>query len=141
MNTITHAFKAAGIKTPTQIERIWTWLKDHQPQSAKAIEVALHLPQASSMLSQMEKRGMVTSKLVYDVRTGRTTKQFNAVGREYELLPLPREAKPGPAPAVTGQPAMNNAAPADKFNLDSLTIAEARALFARLSQMFKGEKV
>lgn len=145
MNTITHAFKAAGIKTPTQFQRVWTWLKDHQPQTAKAVDAALSLPQASSLLSQMEKRGMVSSSKEFDRRTGFNVKRFIAAGREYELLPLPKAAEPAPKPKaevfnVQFAPMQPSKAPVqlEKFNLESMTIAEARQAYHQLRAMFGG---
>ena len=79
MNSITQAMQTAGVRTPTQLHRIWTWVQDHQPQSAKQIALALKLPQASSMLSQMEQRGMVTSTLDHDRSSGFHTKRYSVV--------------------------------------------------------------
>jgi len=144
---------------PTQMHRIWTWLKDHQPQTAKSIASALHLPQANSLLSQMERRRMVSYSYEHDRSTGYTTKRYVAVGREYELLPMTVKATPRgkPAPLVALAPTISMTAspllqskpdafppwllptPAPQFDLDALTIAEARALYTRLARMFKGE--
>ena len=156
------ALKAAGVKLPSQLERIWVWLKDHQPQSARQIEITLKIPQASSILSQMETRRMVSSVKELDRSSGFTTKRFSVVGRTYELLPKPKKTpfkaaapaapvinildlKPGPimqAPQIVSidtRAPWQIFTPAAPLDLDALTIAEARALYIRLASMFKGE--
>lgn len=149
MTAIERALRTAGAPLPSQTQRIWMWLKDHQPQSAKQVAAAMHLPQASSMLSQMEKRRMVTSTLDYDRSTCRHTKKFHTVGREYEYLPLPIKpvvVKPTAQvfaiqfpPSVAPEAVQCSQAGPTAFDLDSLTIAEARALYKRLAPMFQGE--
>lgn len=145
MNSIIQAMQTAGVRLPSQTHRIWTWVQDHQPQSAKQIALALKLPQASSLLSQMEQRGMVTSTPHHDRSSGLTIKMFRVVGKEYEMLPLPfkpavakptaqvivADFKPVAAPSTAPSPTA--------FDLDVLTIAEARDLYKRLARMFKGE--
>ena len=144
------ALLASGVNLPTQTKRIWVWLNDHQPQSAKAVAAALSIPEASSLLSMMERRRMVTSTKDLNRSTGFVIKRYSTVGREYELLPMPKKIKsvetakpiinPAPALVTIAPPAIQTIAPAaNKFDLDTLTIAEARALYIRLAKMFKGE--
>lgn len=136
------ALAAAGVQLPTQTQRIWVWLKDHQPQTAKAISAALHLAQSPTLLSSMEKRGMVTSKLEHSRLTGGTVKWYSTVGRAYELLPVPKKTANKPQPPALQTQALDAPAatrPTAAFDLDALTIAEARALYSRLARMFKGE--
>ena len=81
-----------------------------------------------------------------DRSKGFAVKMYRAIGREYELLPLPFNpvvAKPTAKVIVADfKPvASPNAAPSPTaFDVDTLTIAEARALYKRLATMFQGEK-
>jgi len=129
MNSIAIALKTAGVKTPPQTQRIWTHLHD-SPRAligipSKEISKALGISNGnvSSLLSGMARRGMVT----YTV-DGRS-RRYKSVGAEYDLRPL---AAGKPAAAVTVVPV---AAPA-KFDLDSLTVREARELYNQLKRMF-----
>ena len=140
--------QTAGVHTPTQTQRIWMWLNDHQPQSAKQISMALKMPQASSLLSQMEQRRMVVTTPHLNRSSGITIKLYSVVGREYAYLTLPPKpvvAKPtAQVFAIQFQPTepvqCSQAAPTPAaFDLDSMTIAEARALYTRLASMFRGE--
>ena len=152
------ALLASGVNLPSQTKRIWVWLSDHQPQSAKSVAAALHIPEASSLLSMMERHRMVTSTKDLNRSTGNVINRYSTVGREYELLPMPKKVKSvvtltskvadfvaaaEQLKAVTQPPVAAPVQPADavKFDLDTLTIAEARALYVRLAKMFNGESV
>ena len=149
MNSIIQAMRIAGVPTLPQTQRIWMWLNDHQPQSAKQIATAMKLPQASSLLCQMEKRGMVTSTVEHDRFTGHNSKMFRTVGKEYQLLPRPlKPVVPKPTaqvfalrfqPIDPAEPVQCSQAGPTAFDIDTLTIAEARALYKRLATMFQGE--
>ena len=149
MNSIIQAMQAAQVPMPSQMQRIWMWLNDHQPQSGKQIELALKLPHAYSLLCQMEQRHMVSSTVEYDRSSNRNIKKFCTVGKTYEILPMPHKpvvAKPTAQvfdvrfqPIEAPEPVQFSQAGPTAFDLDTLTIAEARALYKRLASMFKGE--
>lgn len=149
MNTMTHALQTAGIKTLSQIQLTWTWLKDHPNKTAREVETALKFSGTSSTLAQLRKRGMVTCKPEQDARNPMPVNRYTAVGTEYELKPMPKKVKPVkpsqftnaaglPIAASSAVPvAPVPAAPAD-FNLDTMTIADARKLYKQLHRMFGG---
>ena len=151
MNSIAQTPKTIPNARPIpQMQRVWLWLNEHQPQSAKQVALALHLPHAPGLLSQMENRCMVRSTVELDQSTQRHVKKFRVVGREYEYLPLPFTpiaAKPTAQvfelrfqPTDPAEPVQLSQAGPTAFDLDTLTIAEARALYKRLATMFQGEK-
>ena len=108
---------------------------------------------------------MVSSVKDLDRSSGYTTKRYSVVGRTYELLPKPKKiakrytpmvapAAPVQAPQIAPplpttslmatpfhhyKPLPLPPTPAAAFDLDSMTIAEARALYTRLARMFKGD--
>jgi hypothetical protein len=141
MNAITYALKAAGVATPTQSELIWRRVKEQPGMTAKGIGMSLTSIKKSSistLLSAMEKRGMVYTKR----DAGRARKYYTDM-TAYELLPLPK-----PLPKVTPpakieveycQSSPLVVTPPKAFNLDDLTVREARALYEQLHKMFGGK--
>jgi len=129
MNALSIALKTAGVKTPPQTQRIWTFLHDSPralvgiPSKEIGKTLGIGNSSVSSLLSDMARRGMVTYTADGNLR------RYKAVGAEYELRPL---AAGKPAAAVTVVPV---AAPA-KIDLDSLTVREARELYNQLKRMF-----
>lgn len=99
MNAMTQALKTAGVKTPSQYQRIWQWLKDNGPNSVKTLASELNIPRpsATAAMQDLKQRGMVIARPQVTVRGTRMAAWYEAVGREYELLPLPKKA---PAPAA-----------------------------------------
>jgi len=113
--------KAVSFKP--QIERIWLYLKDHPDSSAKRVRTELKLDSASTILSQLEDRGMVTSSLFYD--NFGTRKVYRVVGKTYEMLPRKvRNVKPEPETTPR------------QSKLDSMTIKEAREMWTQLDKFF-----
>lgn len=103
MNAMTQALKTAGVKTPSQYQRIWQWLKDNGPNSVKTLASELNIPRpsATAAMQDLKQRGMVIAKPQVDVRGKRVAAWYEAVGREYELLPLPKKAAVPAAAATT----------------------------------------
>jgi len=105
MNAITYALKAAGVATPTQSELIWRRVKEQPGMTAKGIGVSLTSIKKSSistLLSAMEKRGMVYTK-----RTSGRSRTYYTDMVAFELLPLPKAkapAAPVPVPVLSPPP-------------------------------------
>lgn len=106
MNAMTQALKTAGVKTPSQYQRIWQWLKDNGPNSVKTLASALNIPppSATAAVQELRQRGMVIAKPQVDARGKRMAMWYEAVGREYELLPLPKKAAPAAAATTVAAP-------------------------------------
>jgi hypothetical protein len=139
MNAMTEAFIAAGAKAPTIAQRVWRIIKDEpgltQSQMFKRLP-AIAKGSISSQLHLMEKRGMVYVKGTKGGGPTGTSKAYYTDLDHYERLPLPKgngkTAEPAPAPALGLAPPTT----AKKFDLDGLTIGEARALYKQLKEMF-----
>jgi biotin operon repressor len=106
MNAMTQALKTAGVKTPSQYQRIWQWLKDNGPNSVKTLASELKIADTSvaAAITDMKRRGMVIAKPQVDARGKRMAMWYEAVGREYELLPLPKKAAPAATAATAPAP-------------------------------------
>lgn len=103
MTIIADKLKAAGVKIPSMQERVWRIVRDNPGgiTSARATDimgVAVTSGSVSSLLSQMEKRKMVSSRPERRRVVGprgstieRDVKVYYTTMREYELLPRPRK--------------------------------------------------
>jgi hypothetical protein len=148
MNAMTEAFIRAGAKAPTIAERLWRIIKDEPGLTATQMQKrlpAIKVGSISSQLSLMETRSMVYVKGTKGQGPKGTAKAYYTDMERYERLPAPKPTThmPAPAPAATpdiSQPlaCVPQSAPAgDVFDLDSLTIREARALYLKLKEMFR----
>jgi len=162
MNAITHALKIAGVRTPTQSERVWRTIKDNPgiTSSRVAQTTGLNHNNVSSLACTMVSRGMLIqnaqqlrvkgprgSWIVRKVATYTVDPRMNG---EYEMLPAP--AKPKAAVISAPKPAQysdvvsdggmdpRNAAHKPKTNIDHLTLGEARSLYDMLHQLFGARK-
>lgn len=98
MPDIQTALKTALEKSPimpTQIQRIWTYVKDHPGRTSRRIAAEIKIPinSISSLLSQMVNRDMVYSS--QEMRLGKSVKVYHVVGRmtQFELLPRKKKGK------------------------------------------------
>ena len=139
MNQLTNALAKAGVPLPTIKERLWRVIKDEPGLTASQLSKRLSgipVGTISSQLNLMETRGMV-----YAVGTkGRgpigKAKAYHTDMAAYTLPPPVKtngkKAEPSPASAVS-----TNRQPVEmSIDLDSLTIREAKALYAKLKEMF-----
>lgn len=153
MPDIQTAPKSALVNTkilPTQMQRIWTYLKDHPGHSSRRITAELKiLPTSiSSLLSKMVDRDMVYTRK--EAQLGRLVVLYFVNGRmkEYELLP--RKSKksvtklvpqlkvetvvPEPTPVPTETKCQCKSW--QKQAVDAMTVAEARYLYETLDKLF-----
>ena len=144
MNTITHAFKASGVKLPPLNKRVWLWLHDHPGKSAKEVAVAIQAKQGdvASTLGSLAKRKMVRREET--TRRGDATYRYTTCIREFELLPMPRaKATPVspqmPLPLVEQpKPAVIPPAPKAVLSvLENYTLRELRAIRDALNNLFE----
>lgn len=103
------ALKKAGIRTPTQFERVWRWLKDHQGKTSSEVAVGTKLDSpglVSTILSQMENRKMIYSALEYRRHTKGAKRNhikcwYTVVSlKEYVLLPKTKKITVPRTPAT-----------------------------------------
>jgi hypothetical protein len=132
MNAITIAMKRAGLNTPSQSELLWRRIKEEPGLTSKQLKASLashNIKDASSLLSQMTKRGMVFTKPGDD---GRLT--YHTDMPTYRIL-KPITAKKTAAPAPVQQaPKLSHG-----VDLESMTLGQLRLLLADLSKLFGGK--
>lgn len=153
MNTqLQQALSAAGLAIPLN-RRVWTWLKDHPEKSSRDIGVALNVTpgDTSAVLANMYHRGMVSRyERPTRNRVGSKTEYcYSALGKTFELLPLPKTPKPSTTPPMVPMITVPPATPgytvpvemlnAPKINIDNMKLSEARALYDQLKQVFGGK--
>lgn len=140
-NQMTVALKEAGVKLPSQQEQLWRIVKDQPGSTAKEIATRakhINLSSTSSQLYQMVARGMLYTKPGnLGPNGGRANRYFTDMDT---YTSLPYNKKPavvrGLRPAALTPPPAPSAAPG--FDLDSMTVAQARALYRQLHKMFGG---
>lgn len=156
MNVVATKLKEAGVKLPSVKYRIWNWLRDHPEKTVSDIATALGLGyEPAQAILEMEKGGVV--KVFSDMSRGTggngqsyKIKRYSVSNaKEYENVTKGRIARMKPMRSVpAAQQVRKEAAPLVTFeapvpqvitlsNLDSLTIDEARAIYAKLKEMFK----
>ena len=139
---MTQAFQAAGVKQKPLIERVWTYIKDHPDSKLSAVS-AIYGPTAAQAVSTLYVRKMLTRKNVPQrTKDGRIRGlfEYRAAMATYELLPLPLKTKPVASEIVTHKPLTelkpaSSATTLDAY-IDGLTVAEARALYQKLKNIF-----
>lgn len=108
MNAMTQALKTAGVKTPSNNQRIWQWLKDNGMHTVDAVSKALGIQKQSAQAAMHDLlvRGMVEKHKRVDARLSPLASNYEALGKEYELLPRPLEGrKPRAAKVEKAKPA------------------------------------
>lgn len=142
MNQMTQAFQAAGVKQKPLMERVWTHIKDH-PDSKLSAVTTIYGPTAAQAVNTLYTRKMLTRKGVPQrAKDGRIREifEYRAAMETYELLPLPLKTKTVAREIVTQKPPTelkpaSSATTLDAY-IDGLTVAEARALYQKLKNIF-----
>ena len=140
MNNVAIALKAAGVKLPSQNQRIWQWLKDNGQHTLRdvASETKIGEATAQAAVTNLIHRGMLKSIKRTDVRGKRLNATYEALGREYELLPRPVKGAVSVAPqekvavAAVAAPTFNP----EEF-LGDLTLSQLRQVYNYLRGMLK----
>jgi hypothetical protein len=148
MSTINQELKRMQIALPL-IQRCWLYVKDNPGSIPSKVGGALNEEAAnvSNVLGMAFKRGMMTRGNVPGARGAEKRAYAYSVPshmKDYELLPMPKGEKKEARPRVVDIKSLQSApAPAPaaprKEALDlinTLTIAEARMLYAQLHKMF-----
>lgn len=157
MNSMTQAFTQAVAKTaaangvpvkmPTRMNVVWRWLKDHPNRTSPEVAKAVHIQeqQVYALIWQMFQRKMLTRQR--GSRMGKGVWEYTAVGKEYELLPMPPKSNAAAEPPVatpdltadeTASPdKMPDTPPAPpKFDIEVYTLGELRTIYAELKALF-----
>lgn len=147
------ALKAAGVPLRSIPERIWYYVKDHPGSTCHDIQAVLHLPfdRVATVCGTLVKRKMFyvkkETRRVHGTRGGvRMVNLYTAPPTMgvYTVLPMP-SSKPAasPAPAKLPAPPLQVVPPTlaspeqkSKFDLDNMTVGEAKLLYERLHRMF-----
>lgn len=151
MTNMEQALAAAGVKIPSQKQRIWTWLKDNGPHSVKDLYVELKIGEATvqAAVTDLIKRKMLRMIPRTDFKGMRMHNHYEALGRAYELLPLPLTGAAGRAAANKKHPIppekqytlVESVTAPVSFSPETLlancTLAEMRQVYGFLRGMFK----
>lgn len=134
---IIEAFKKAGLKM-TKAERIWLYLKDKPGRTVKQIEADLHMQAINAPIHYMREGGLL--RVEQERFNNRKTNVYYAKGAEFSSEGLYSKPKLKPAAAsctvVTSNPEASKGESKPIFNLETLTIGEARNLYSQLKKMF-----
>ena len=137
-NQIVQAFAKAGIKM-TKSERIWLYLKDKPAQSAADIQHALKMKNISGTLHYMDKAGLLTAGRV-NLNNRGFKNLYSAKGQVYDGSGMyagraSDQSLKAEAQKVVGVPTETPAGK-DPYDIENLTVGEARALYSKLKKMF-----
>lgn len=149
-----------NLKLKPYTEQAWLWLRDHPRSRLQTLNKVFKREMASTV-NNLKTRGMLKTEIERDPRTNnRHISFYSVLEKEYDLLPMPAlkapqlkappKAKKLPEPAPTAIPApaevpVTVAIPSPEpvgtvtpdFDIDALTLGQARALFAKLSRILK----
>lgn len=138
-----------NLKLKPYTEQAWLWLRDHPRSRLQTLNKVFKREMASTV-NNLKIRGMLKTEIERDPRTNnRHISFYSVLEKEYDLLPMPAlkappKAKklPEPAPTVIPAPiAIPSPEPVvtvtPDFDIDALTLGQARALFAKLSRILK----
>ena len=147
MTNMEQALAAAGVKIPSQKQRIWTWLKDNGPHSVKDLYVELKIGEATvqAAVTDLIKRKMLRMIPRTDFKGVRMHNHYEALGRSFELLPLPLKrgaaAKRPPQQLAKTREDWSPDPETPPFSPETLlancTLAEMRQVYNFLREMFK----
>ena len=141
MNDITQALQKAGVKIPSQNQRIWTYLKDFGPHTVRDIAAETKIAEASvqSAITVMVKGKMLEKIERVNHKGVRIHNHYGAIGKQFERLPAPvRRGDAAPTENAADAP---GAPAAPEFNpahlLADCTLSQMRQVYSFLGRMFK----
>lgn len=143
-NALQSALIETGLARPmTQTEQIWNVVKQDQPCNYRHIAKRTGLAESSvsSVLCQMEQRGMVYSRGAKGDGPNGSRKEYLTDMEKYQLLPKPSHVAKYindylNGKDVTKQTNVATSKPTSPIDLDALTIREAKALYQQLKELF-----
>jgi len=132
MTDMQTALKAAGLKKTPLNRRVWQMLKDSK-NAHTCGELTHILHESSNLVSQslldLYKRRMVTREKRFNKHSRAAVYEYTANGSVYELL-----SKKNPeSSSLQSEPIV---LPANRIDVNTLTLQEARALYKQLKEYF-----
>ena len=143
MNAMTEALKTAGVPLPSIAQILWKAIKESQGITRTELGKRLSYINPNSFnsrLHDLQKRGMIYTRKIksrnayanayytdmdeFRMLPHVTTKPESGSEPKPEARPKPQASTPAPTP------------PSRSFDLDTMTVGEARALYAQLKRMF-----
>jgi len=142
--SIAKALRKAGGAIPAN-RRIWEWLKEHGDHTGAEVSAALNIPLAasSSIISQMKSRKMIKVSDKHSEHLGRKVGYYTTIGRNFEVLPLPKKNFDVAASTNIGlgKMAVSSSPASAHINtddiLETMPVAKAFALYQKLEGMFR----
>jgi len=141
----------AQVRVKSLNEQCWLWLRDHPRTSSRQLSSVFKC-ETSRPIWDLVDRGMLTSELVSDKRVcQKAFKLYSVIGKEYDLLPRKKkQAKPVKSSNPSAAPLsilladhlpmslkpLKIVVNAD-FDIEGLTLGQARKLYAQLREIFK----
>ena len=144
MNAMTEALVIAGVRVPSQKQRIWQWLKDNGPHSVKDLSVELKIGAQTTQaaVTDLMHRKMLEKHPRVDHKGVRLHNHYSARGRTFEMLPLPiKKGKVKAAPIAPEDSYLQPPPAKAEFNpahlLADCTLSQMRQVHNFLGRMFK----
>jgi len=135
MTDMQTALKTAGLKKTPLNRRVWQMLKDSK-NAHSCIELTNILHESKTRVSQsllnLYERSMVTREKRYGKHSWKNVYEYTANGSVYELLPKKRLE----SPTITVFRSEPVATPANRIEVNKLTLLEAHALYKQLKEYF-----
>ena len=144
MNAMTEALKTAGVPLPSIAQILWKVIKESQGITRTELGKRLsHINPNSfnSRLHDLQKREMIYTRKI-KFRNAYANAYYTDMG-EFRMLPhvtTKPESGSEPKPEARPKPQASTPAPTPpsrSFDLDTMTVGEARALYAQLKRMFE----
>lgn len=144
------ALNGVPVRTMSQTQIVWTWIKDHPHCTIKETAAATRIPEyrVNCVVWDLHsERGMLTRRR--GSRYGKGVWEYAAIGKTYELLPKKLNAADGksaPSPVAEhdeqhGTDAaqhkhLGTATAQPKFDIEAYTLGELRSIYAELKALF-----
>jgi hypothetical protein len=132
----------------TEMQIIWEYLHAFPNKTSAELADAINSKQGnvSSNLTQMVRRNMVERKhrtwINEDARQ-QTSYEYAAIGNKYTLKPVtlvPAHPRKSPTPKAAPAPHQPRQNPTTSFDIEALTVRQARDLYNKLGAFFGGVK-
>lgn len=141
MNAMTEALKTAGVPLPSIAQILWKVIKESQGITRTELGKRLsHINPNSfnSRLHDLQKREMIYTRKI-KFRNAYANAYYTDMD-EFRMLPhVTTKPESEPKPEARPKPQASTPAPTPpsrSFDLDTMTVGEARALYAQLKRMF-----
>jgi len=143
------ALNGVPVRTVSQTQIVWTWIKDHPHCTVKETAAATRIPEyrVNCVVWDLHsERGMLTRRR--GSRHGKGVWEYAAIGKTYELLPRKANTPEGKAISAAvaeqaehgadtaQQKYLGTATATPKFDIEAYTLGELRSIYAELKALF-----